>query len=211
MIGAEDELDRARDVEDLLGKQIVVIEGEEHAGERRSCRPRSPPRSSCSGTCRCRARAPPPRPRGSPARNSRCGCCSSAWQSTKASDRQREHDVVEHHRAGRAGCHRSLLRVLRDRQEQAGRAADPAEMIEADARELGEGDGQDGEIDAGDAEAEREEADDGAGERAAIGDRGRAARATGRCRNARRAPPPCRRRARHRARGRARAARQSPS
>ena len=33
-------------------------------------------------------------------------------------------------------------------------------MVEADAGELGERDGQDGEIDAGDAEAERQEADD---------------------------------------------------
>ncbi len=59
--------------------------------------------------------------------------------------------------------------ILRDRQEQAGRAADPAEMIEADAGEFGEGDGQDGEIDAGDAEAEREKADERRRPAAAIG------------------------------------------
>ena len=58
--------------------------------------------------------------------------------------------------------HRSLLRVLGDRQEEAGRAADPGEVIEPDAGEFGERDGEDGEIDAGDAEAEREEADHGA-------------------------------------------------
>src|SRR5690606_3626739 len=31
---AEDQLDRARDVEDLLGEQVVVVEGEYDAGER---------------------------------------------------------------------------------------------------------------------------------------------------------------------------------
>ena len=36
-------------------------------------------------------------------------------------------------------------------------------MVEADARELAEGNRQDGEIDAGDPESERQEADDGAG------------------------------------------------
>ena len=36
MTGAEDDLDRAPDAEDLLGKEVVVIEGEEHAGDRRS-------------------------------------------------------------------------------------------------------------------------------------------------------------------------------
>ena len=52
------------------------------------------------------------------------------------------------------------MRVLRDRQEEAGRAADVARVVEADAREFGERDGQDREIDAGDAEAERQESDD---------------------------------------------------
>ena len=74
----QDDLDRAPDVEHLLGKQVVVVEREEHAGERCHCRPRSRPRSSCSGRCRCRAPAPPPRPRGSPARNSRAGCATGS-------------------------------------------------------------------------------------------------------------------------------------
>ena len=34
----EDDLDRAADVEDLLGEKVVVVEGEEHAGQRRHAR-----------------------------------------------------------------------------------------------------------------------------------------------------------------------------
>ena len=49
---------------------------------------------------------------------------------------------------------------LRDRQEQSRGGVDDGEMIEADARELGKGDGEDGEIDASHAEAEGEKADD---------------------------------------------------
>src|SRR5262249_37780358 len=53
-------------------------------------------------------------------------------------------------------------RIIGDRQEEAARTADPSEVIEADARKLGESDGEDREIDATDAEAKGEEADDGA-------------------------------------------------
>ena len=53
-----------------------------------------------------------------------------------------------------------------DRQEQAGGCVDEVQMIEADARELGERDGEDGEVNAGDAEAKRQKADDGAARRA---------------------------------------------
>ena len=75
-----------------------------------------------------------------------------------------EHDVVEHGRAA-AQVEQIVARVVGDGQEEAGRAADPAPVVEADARELGEGDGEDGEVDAGDAEAEGEKADHGAGQR----------------------------------------------
>ena len=44
---------------------------------------------------------------------------------------------------------------IADRQEEAARAADPVEMVEQDAGELGEGDGEQREIDAGDAESGR--------------------------------------------------------
>ena len=94
----EDQFDRARDVKDLLGEQVVVDRTRRTRPRPPSCRPRSPPRSSCSGTCRCRARARLPRPRGSPARNSRCGCAAAHGRSRNASDREREDDVVEHHR-----------------------------------------------------------------------------------------------------------------
>ena len=76
-------------------------------------------------------------------------------------DGERQHHVVEHGRVA-AQVPKVVAGVVGDRQEEAARAADPPEMVEADARELGEGDGEDGEIDAGDAEAEGEEADDGA-------------------------------------------------
>src|SRR6185503_13081019 len=61
--------------------------------------------------------------------------------------------------------------ALRHLEEHAAGPPGPAEMIEADARELGEGDGEEREVHARDAETEREEADDEA-ERDAERDRG---------------------------------------
>ena len=52
--------------------------------------------------------------------------------------------------------------VLLDRQEQASGGVDEVEMIETDARELGERDGEDGEINTGNAEAKRQKAEFGA-------------------------------------------------
>src|SRR5260370_33773923 len=51
--------------------------------------------------------------------------------------------------------------MVGDGQEKPAGPADPSEVIEADARELGEGDSEDCEIDAAHAEAKGEEADDG--------------------------------------------------
>ena len=51
--------------------------------------------------------------------------------------------------------------LLRDLKKQARRSADPGEMIEADSRELGEGDGQEGKVNAGDIAAERQDANKG--------------------------------------------------
>ena len=70
-----------------------------------------------------------------------------------------EDDVVEHGRRA-AQLPQIVVRVLLDRQEQAARGVDIAPIVEADAGEFGEGDGEDGEIDAGDAEAKGEKADD---------------------------------------------------
>ena len=56
--------------------------------------------------------------------------------------------------------HRSLWVYCATGRNKPADACDKIEMIEADAGELGERDGQDREIDAGDAEAEREKADD---------------------------------------------------
>ncbi len=98
-------------------------------------------------------------------------------------DRRGEDDVIEHGRRA-AQPPQIVVGVLGDRQEQAARGVDEVEMIEADARKLGEGDGQDGEIDAGDAEAEGEIADHRAAGRARPGSR-RESRATARRRSAR--------------------------
>ena len=79
--------------------------------------------------------------------------------------RRRQDHVIEHRRIA-AQPPQIVMRILRHRQEQAGRRVDDVEMVEADAREFGKGDGQDREIDAGDAEAKGEKADDGAASRA---------------------------------------------
>src|SRR5205807_9779821 len=71
---------------------------------------------------------------------------------------QRQHGVVIHQRRA-AEVDEVPGVALRDPEEHASRAADPVEMIEADARELGEGDRQKREVDARDAEAEGEKAD----------------------------------------------------
>src|SRR5262245_55868480 len=74
-------------------------------------------------------------------------------------DGKREHHIVEHRRIA-AQVPKIVAGIVGDRQEEAARPAHPSEVIEADARELGEGDGEDCEIDAAHAEAEGEEADD---------------------------------------------------
>src|SRR5262249_55712211 len=51
-----------------------------------------------------------------------------------------------------------VMRILRDRQEQARRGIDEFQMIEADARKFGKSNRQDRKIDAGDAETKRETA-----------------------------------------------------
>ena len=75
-----------------------------------------------------------------------------------ASDGRGEKDVVEHRRRA-AQQPQVVAGVLLDRQEESGRAADPTEMIEANAGEFGEGDRQDGKIDPRDPKAKRKKAD----------------------------------------------------
>ncbi len=74
-------------------------------------------------------------------------------------DGQRQHHVIEHGRAA-AQVPEIVAAVVGDRKKEAARPAEPAKMVEADARELGKGDGEDSEIDAAHAEAEGEKADD---------------------------------------------------
>src|SRR5688572_17982378 len=165
----EDQLDRARDVEDLLGKEIVVVEREHHAGERGHRRGEDDGHHLVAEEIhaerlrRLRALADREPVVTHPAAQQRVAQHEGAH-------RQGEHQVIEHPRAA-AQVPQVVLGVVRHRQEQARGAAHPGEVVEADARELGEGDGEDGEVHAGDAEAEREEADHGAGERAGA-DRG---------------------------------------
>ena len=75
-------------------------------------------------------------------------------------ERSRSEDHIVEHRRRAAQQPQIVVRILLDRQEQAARRIDEAPIVEADAGELGEGDGQDGEINAGNAEAEGEIADD---------------------------------------------------
>ncbi len=75
-------------------------------------------------------------------------------------DRHTENEIEKHHRPAAQGPE-IALRIIRDGQKKSARAADPFEMIEADARELRERNGENGEIDAADTEAEGQEADHG--------------------------------------------------
>ncbi len=72
--------------------------------------------------------------------------------------RHGKQDVIEHPLAA-SQIEEIVLRVVCDREKEAAGTADPGEMIEADARELGKRDRKDREVNAGDTEAERKEAD----------------------------------------------------
>src|SRR3954447_26089052 len=74
-------------------------------------------------------------------------------------NREHEDNVVKHDRLA-AQVPDVALGIIRDRQKQAARSTDPGEMVETDAREFGECDGENGEIDPADAEPECEKADD---------------------------------------------------
>src|SRR5688572_19819724 len=162
--GAEDQLDGARDVEDLLGKQVVVVEREHHPGERGHRRGQNDgghlvaEEIHAERLRRLRALADREPVVAHPAAQQRVA-------QHEGPHRQGEHQVVEHPGAA-AQVPQVVLGVVRHRQEQARGAAHPGEVVEADARELGEGDGEDGEVHAADAEAEGKEADHRAGERA---------------------------------------------
>src|ERR1044071_5769908 len=153
----EDDLDRAADVEDLLGEEIVVIEREEpprDRGHRRAERdrvhlPAEGVDSQRLGRFLVLADRLPviPRPRFQQ---------EIAEEEGDRGERE-DHVVVHERRPAEVGDIPGV--ALRYAQEQAARAADPVEMVEADARELGEGDGEEREVHPGDAEAEGEKAD----------------------------------------------------
>src|SRR5262249_47487198 len=75
-------------------------------------------------------------------------------------DGKREHHIVEHRRIA-AQVPEIVASIVGDREKEAARPADPSEVIKADARDLGKGDGEDREKAPAPAEAKGEEADDG--------------------------------------------------
>src|SRR6266581_2406257 len=153
----EDQLDRAVDAEDLLGEKIVVVEGEKHAGKgghRRADGDREHLPAEAVDAERLRGFLV--LADGLPV------IAGFRTQQFPAADeghyRQKQNRVVVHER--RAAEVAEVPGVaLRHLEEHAAGSAGPVEVIEADARELGESDRQQGEIDARDAEAEGEEAD----------------------------------------------------
>src|SRR5262249_18206766 len=84
-----------------------------------------------------------------------------------------QHHVIEHCRVAAQGPN-VVARVVGHGKEKTTGAAEPTEMIEADAGKFGKSDGEDGEIDARDAEAKREKSDECAAGRR-DGDRSRKA------------------------------------
>src|SRR5215831_5131296 len=144
----------------LFREQIVVIEREEHASDSGHARRKNDRvHLVTEGIDTDRARGdfvladrPPVIPDPAVEQHvAKRECC----------DRQREHHVVEHARIAAQGP-QVVARVIGDRQKEAARSADPLEMIEADARELCEGDGENCEVDPADPEAEGKKTDDGA-------------------------------------------------
>src|SRR5688572_11477158 len=161
---SEDHLDRARDVEDLLRKEVVVVEREHHAGERSHRRGENHRHHLVAEE----VHAERLRRLGTLADREPVVAHAAAQErmaGNEGADRQGKHQVVEHRRAA-AQVPQVVLGVVRHRQEQAGGAAHPGKVVEADAREFREGDGEDGEVHAADAEAEGEEPDHRAGKRA---------------------------------------------
>src|SRR5712691_106091 len=154
----EDQLDRTRDVKDLLGEQIVVIEGEEDARDR-----------GHGGGYDDREHLVAERVDAERARrllvlaDREPAIADAAAQQNVAEQEgrhgQRQHHVIEHGRVA-AQVPQVVAGVIRHREKEAGGTADPIEMIEADPGKFGERDGEDREIDAGDPEPERQEGDE---------------------------------------------------
>src|SRR4051794_25890241 len=153
----EDDLDGTADIEDLLGEEVVVVEGEEHPGH-------------CGHGGAERNRVQLPAERVDPQGLRRLLVFADrlpvvpglGFQEEVAKDEgsrgEREDHVVIHER--RPAEVRDVPGIaLRHAQEHAARSADPVEMVESDAGELGKGDGEEREIDPRDAEAEGEKAD----------------------------------------------------
>ena len=157
--GRQQNLDRTQDAEDLLGEQVVLIEREEHAAQRRHAgRHLDRIHLVAEGVDAGGARG-----FFVVANGAEIEAQPAAQQPSRqheAEDGQCQRQVVEHQR--RAAQVQQIGAIgLHHPQEETARAADPAEMIEADARELGERDRQQREVGARDAEAKRQPADDG--------------------------------------------------
>ena len=200
------DLDRAAHGEGRLGEEVVVVEGVPHARQRRQRR-----RDHDGDHLAAQHRHADRLGRLGVLADGEPVAAEPAFQQRAAEDEgaggQRQDHVIEEQRPA-AQVHDVGAGV--DLEEQAARAAGPLPMIEGEARELAEGDGEQREVDAGQREAEAEIAHDRAGQRRRPPPP-RTGRPTGRCRSGRTGRRRCSRPARHRARGRARAGRRSPS
>src|SRR3569623_2860420 len=160
----EDDLDGAPEAEDLLGKEVVVIEGEEYAGHGRHRRaeddrvhlPSEHIDAQRLGRGLILANGAPV-VAGPPA--------EQQGAQTERAHHQHQHGVVVHRRG--APAPRQIDAVpLCHAQDQAPGTAQPIQVIEADARQLGEGDGLQRQLHAGDAQPEGERSEEGARDRA---------------------------------------------
>jgi hypothetical protein len=82
-----------------------------------------------------------------------------ARQKSPSQHRHRQYQVIEHRRIS-AQLPEIVARVLGDRQEQSARRPNPAEVVEADARKLREGDRQNRKVGSGHAKLERQKPDE---------------------------------------------------
>src|SRR5262249_24354766 len=133
--GPEYQFDGAEDVENLLGKKIVIIEGKEHAGDG------GHPRRELNGDHFVAERINAEGPRGALVLADRLPIIAepAAQQKPakrKGDERQREHNIIEHSGAA-AQVPKVVARIVGNGEKETAGAADPAEMIKADAGKFG--------------------------------------------------------------------------
>src|SRR4029079_9097853 len=160
--GTKDDVNRAGNVEHLLGKKVVVVECVNNARERCHC-----------GGDDHRDHLVVKRVDSSRARGlfilayRQPEISDPAFQQRAAKDkgqnRRYQQYIIEHHRMATERP-KVVVGVLRDRQEQSGRSVGPPKRVKSDPREFGKRNGENGEIDAGNPKPERKETDKRAGD-----------------------------------------------